>query len=127
MAGAASDNQFGVYVHIPFCAARCDYCDFATWTDRGHLIDTYVDACVADLEARRTEGHPPATSVFFGGGTPSLIAADQLVRMLYAIDRAPATEVTVASTSISSTARRARASTTGARRSRARSRSTSST
>ena len=38
----------GVYVHIPFCAARCDYCDFATWTDRAHLIDVYVDACVRD-------------------------------------------------------------------------------
>ena len=30
--------SFGVYVHVPFCAHRCDYCDFATWTDRGHLI-----------------------------------------------------------------------------------------
>ena len=38
--------SLGVYVHIPFCAGRCDYCDFATWTDRGHLIDEYVDACV---------------------------------------------------------------------------------
>ena len=35
----ASRMPFGVYVHIPFCAARCDYCDFATWTDRAHLID----------------------------------------------------------------------------------------
>ena len=42
--------MFGVYVHIPFCAHRCDYCDFATWTDRAHLVDAYVDACVADLE-----------------------------------------------------------------------------
>ena len=42
----------GVYVHIPFCAARCDYCDFATWTDRAHLVDAYVDACVRDLERR---------------------------------------------------------------------------
>ena len=40
--------SFGVYVHIPFCAHRCDYCDFATWTDRAHLIDDYVGACVAD-------------------------------------------------------------------------------
>ena len=41
-----------MYVHIPFCAARCDYCDFATWTDRAHLVDDYVDACVRDLERR---------------------------------------------------------------------------
>jgi putative oxygen-independent coproporphyrinogen III oxidase len=92
--------QFGVYVHIPFCAARCDYCDFATWTDRGHLIDAYVAACVTDLERRRAggyraDGHVAATSVFFGGGTPSLLTADQLARILDAIDRTEGAEVTV--------------------------------
>ena len=87
--------QFGVYVHIPFCAARCDYCDFATWTDRGHLVDAYVDACVTDIGRRRSETHPAATSVFFGGGTPSLLDAGQLVRILDAIDRTDDAEVTV--------------------------------
>ena len=84
--------MFGVYVHVPFCAHRCDYCDFATWTDRDHLIDAYVDACVTDLQRRE---YPPATSVFFGGGTPSLLPASSLVRILDAIDRAPDAEVTV--------------------------------
>src|SRR4051812_13921849 len=86
---------FGVYVHIPFCAARCDYCDFATWTDRGYLIDSYVDACVADIERRRAENNPPASSVFFGGGTPSLLDAPLLVRILDAIERRDDAEVTV--------------------------------
>ena len=85
-------DAFGVYVHIPFCAARCDYCDFATWTDRAHLIDEYVEACVRDITRR---GLPPATSVFFGGGTPSLLPADRLVRILDAIPRAAGAEVTV--------------------------------
>ena len=40
---AAPAAPFGVYVHIPFCASKCDYCAFATWTDRGHLIDRYLD------------------------------------------------------------------------------------
>ena len=80
-------SELGVYVHIPFCAHRCDYCDFATWTDRNHLVDVYVDACVTDVEQRRTESRPPATSVFFGGGTPSLLAAGQLMRILGAIER----------------------------------------
>jgi oxygen-independent coproporphyrinogen-3 oxidase len=81
---------------VPFCASRCDYCDFATWTDRGHLVDAYVDACVADLRRHGAgDGHPPATSVFFGGGTPSLLPAEQLVRILEAVPRAAGAEVTV--------------------------------
>ncbi len=93
---AAPKNEFGVYVHIPFCASRCDYCDFATWTDRAYLVDDYVDACVRDIGARRRRGDlPDATSVFFGGGTPSLLAAGALTSILDAIARAPGAEVTV--------------------------------
>ncbi len=89
-------RPFGVYVHIPFCERRCDYCDFATWTDREHLVEEYVDACVAEVEARYRDGaHPPASSVFFGGGTPSLLEAGLLVRILDAVPRAPDAEVTV--------------------------------
>jgi putative oxygen-independent coproporphyrinogen III oxidase len=84
---------FGVYVHIPFCADRCDYCDFATWTDRGHLVDEYVEACVADLR-RQTDGRRAATA-FFGGGTPSLIPARGLARIVDAIERDEGAEVTV--------------------------------
>jgi putative oxygen-independent coproporphyrinogen III oxidase len=90
----SSDARFGVYVHIPFCASRCDYCDFATWTDRDHLIERYVDACVTDLSRRRAE-LPAATSVFFGGGTPSLIPGRQLARIIDAITRTEDAEVTV--------------------------------
>ena len=86
--------SFGIYVHIPFCATRCDYCDFATWTDRDHLIDEYVGAMLTDLERRRGE-YPAATSVFFGGGTPSLLPAADLTRVLAAIDRTPDAEVSV--------------------------------
>ena len=87
---------FGVYVHIPFCATRCDYCDFATWTDRESLVDAYVDACVADVRRHVDSGTAaPATSVFFGGGTPSLLPPDRLVAILDAIPRAEEAEVTV--------------------------------
>ena len=97
-AGEASwaGEAFGVYVHVPFCAHRCDYCDFATWSDRAHLVDAYVEACLADLGRRRAEPDVrPATSVFFGGGTPSLLAAEHLARLLAAVERAPGAEVTV--------------------------------
>jgi oxygen-independent coproporphyrinogen-3 oxidase len=82
----------GVYVHVPFCAARCDYCDFATWTDRGHLVDAYVDACIRDLRQRALA---PVDTVFFGGGTPSLLPAHHLTAILDAIPRASGAEVTV--------------------------------
>ncbi|HMC40815.1 MAG TPA: radical SAM protein, partial [Acidimicrobiales bacterium] len=65
-------RSFGVYVHVPFCTSRCDYCAFATWTDRHHLAADYVEACVAEA-GRVLDAGRPATSVFFGGGTPSLL------------------------------------------------------
>jgi oxygen-independent coproporphyrinogen-3 oxidase len=91
-----TDRPFGVYVHIPFCRARCDYCAFATFTDRDHLMASYTDACVVELNrARAEEGMPPASSVFFGGGTPSRLPADLLVAILDAVPRRPGAEVTV--------------------------------
>jgi putative oxygen-independent coproporphyrinogen III oxidase len=86
---------FGVYLHVPFCAARCDYCSFATWTDRHHLIDAYLAACRADADRLVEGGMPPATSVFVGGGTPSLVAAEALVAVLDRVPRSPGCEVTV--------------------------------
>lgn len=86
---------FGVYVHVPFCAQRCDYCAFATWTDRHHLQQAYVDACRADLDRLVAQGLPLATSVFVGGGTPSVLRAETLVGLLTAIPRGADCEVTV--------------------------------
>ena len=65
-------DPFGVYVHIPFCARRCDYCAFATFTDRHHLQQQYLDALRADIERADL---PVATSVFVGGGTPTAVDA----------------------------------------------------
>lgn len=90
--GVVSISPFGVYVHIPFCAKRCDYCAFATWTDRGHLVDDYVEACVKEITDLDLA---PATTVFFGGGTPSLIPGASLMRILDAINRTRDAEVSV--------------------------------
>ena len=83
---------FGVYVHVPFCARRCDYCAFATWTDRRHLMGEYARACIEEVEGA---GLAPADSVFFGGGTPSLLGAGLLGDILAAVPRRPGAEVTV--------------------------------
>lgn len=88
-------QSFGVYVHVPFCAHRCDYCAFATYADRDHLMDEYVAAVIAEIEGSRGERLPAATSVFFGGGTPSRLAPEQLLAILNAIDRTEDAEVTV--------------------------------
>jgi putative oxygen-independent coproporphyrinogen III oxidase len=89
-------TAFGVYVHIPFCRERCDYCAFATYTDRDHLMERYADACVTEVSRRIEEGElVPATSIFFGGGTPSRLHPGTLVRILGAIPRAAGAEVTV--------------------------------
>jgi len=80
---------------VPFCRARCDYCAFATWTDRDHLIGDYVDACVAEVQvAISEEALPPASSIFFGGGTPSRLDGSQLGRILDALPVEPGCEVT---------------------------------
>jgi oxygen-independent coproporphyrinogen-3 oxidase len=95
-AGVNSPRPFGVYVHIPFCRFRCDYCAFATYTDRDHLMGAYAQACVSEIEQARSDGSlPPASSVFFGGGTPSRLPADLLVGILTAIPRRSGAEVTV--------------------------------
>jgi oxygen-independent coproporphyrinogen-3 oxidase len=88
-------TEFGVYVHVPFCRSRCDYCSFATWTDRGHLVDAYVDAVVADIDRAVSNGMPTADTVFFGGGTPTLIDPRHIARILDAVPRSAAAEVTV--------------------------------
>jgi len=86
---------FGVYVHIPFCASKCDYCAFATWTDRHHLTDAYLAALRTEIARAVDAGMPVATSVFVGGGTPSMVDADDLVAVLAAIPVAAGAEVTV--------------------------------
>lgn len=94
----SAEPGFGVYVHIPFCRHRCHYCDFNTYEGLDALFAPYVDALVTDIE--RWDGEPsPATSVFFGGGTPTLLAPEQLGRVLAAVTErtgiVPEAEITI--------------------------------
>ncbi|MGO9583498.1 MAG: radical SAM family heme chaperone HemW [Acidimicrobiales bacterium] len=92
---AAAGHGLGIYVHVPFCAHRCDYCAFATWTGIEHLSSAYVDACLMQLESAYAEGLGAAATVFFGGGTPSRLPGGELARLLGGIWRLEGAEVTV--------------------------------
>jgi oxygen-independent coproporphyrinogen III oxidase len=82
----------GLYVHIPFCSSRCSYCDFATGLYESELAERYVAALIEELKTSRHRGEPVDT-IYFGGGTPSLLAPSELDRILatvheqFAIDR----------------------------------------
>lgn len=71
------DNAaLGLYLHIPFCRHRCAYCDFNTYTTVGELMDDYVAAIRAEVRQVGALSERPAASVYFGGGTPSLLPAE---------------------------------------------------
>ena len=80
-------NGFGVYVHVPYCAHRCGYCDFNTYVDDTGAAASYADAAIAEirLAARVLKDPPPADTVFFGGGTPTLLPPADLARVMAAI------------------------------------------
>jgi oxygen-independent coproporphyrinogen-3 oxidase len=78
-------NPFGFYLHVPFCATRCGYCDFNTYTASelpGVSQSSYVDVALAELrlasEVLERGAVPPVQTIFVGGGTPSLLPAEQL-------------------------------------------------
>lgn len=85
----------GAYVHIPFCARRCDYCAFATWTDRHHLMTRYLAGVRTEIERAVENGMEPVDSIFVGGGTPSMVPPDELIGVLEAIPRTGDAEVTI--------------------------------
>ena len=88
--GVDPATPFGVYLHVPFCRVRCGYCDFNTYTAtelRGARQDQYADTLLREIDLSRAVlsaagGLRPASTVFFGGGTPTLLPAGDLARML---------------------------------------------
>jgi putative oxygen-independent coproporphyrinogen III oxidase len=103
----SAERNFGVYVHVPFCRVRCGYCDFNTYTSeelRGAKRADYASQAMAEMRLGRgvlATAHAaerPASTVFFGGGTPTLLPASDLAAMLAEVERtwglAPDAEVT---------------------------------
>jgi oxygen-independent coproporphyrinogen-3 oxidase len=80
-----------LYIHLPFCAHRCGYCDFVTVTNHDHLHGAYVDALLRELAAEHDGSR--VETIFLGGGTPTRTALPDLLRLLHALP--PAGELTV--------------------------------
>lgn len=74
----------GLYIHIPFCSSRCSYCDFATGLYQSELAERYVEALIQEIRSTTYAGRHVDT-IYFGGGTPSLLTPSQLERVLIAV------------------------------------------
>jgi oxygen-independent coproporphyrinogen-3 oxidase len=82
-----------LYVHLPFCAHRCGYCDFVTAVGREEQHAAYVDALLRELAEERHHLGGEVDTIFLGGGTPTFTALPELLRLLNQLP--PAREVTV--------------------------------
>lgn len=89
----------GLYLHIPFCQKRCDYCDFYTMAGRGDLFAPYTAALLHALDTAPLPRGSRVDTVYFGGGTPTMLGADRLCTVLEGIrqryDLAPDAEITL--------------------------------
>jgi oxygen-independent coproporphyrinogen-3 oxidase len=81
-------DPVSIYLHIPFCHKRCSYCDFNTYTGQEGLIPGYIKSLSNEIRliARKNVGRINIHTIFFGGGTPSLLSPDQISKILTTID-----------------------------------------
>ncbi|HVB63384.1 MAG TPA: radical SAM family heme chaperone HemW [Nitrolancea sp.] len=100
IAPSPPNAPFGIYLHIPFCGRICPYCDFNRYIHQEHLMPSYVDALIGEMDLTRAKHGPlRAETIFFGGGTPSLLEPAQVAQIIdglrqhFAID--PDAEVTL--------------------------------
>jgi oxygen-independent coproporphyrinogen-3 oxidase len=91
-------RRFQVYIHVPYCSRRCGYCDFNTYVARPAQRAAFKAVALAEMELAAAVPRPPAATVYFGGGTPTLLPAEDLGELLGGVRRlfglAPGAEVT---------------------------------
>ena len=79
-------NPVGLYLHVPFCVSKCNYCDFCSFPiGRCDWVDNYIDALLTDIQSYKDE-HICLDSIFIGGGTPSLLSTENFERIVHAVN-----------------------------------------
>lgn len=79
-----ANNNLGIYIHVPFCRSKCPYCDFYSLTDERY-VENYVDAVCRELEIWGKKTDKTVDTIYFGGGTPSVLPTDSILKILGAI------------------------------------------
>ena len=85
-------NIDGIYIHIPFCNKRCYYCDFHVFINMNDKIEKYVDYLIKEIELYPKYKY---NTIYFGGGTPSLLNENQIIRILSILDKTDDAEITL--------------------------------
>ncbi len=90
------NNEIGIYVHIPFCKKKCDYCDFISYCNKDNLIKDYVEALKIEIQSQNIK--PEITTIYIGGGTPSYIDSKYIIEIIGKIKEkkvSPNAEITI--------------------------------
>ena len=75
-------KKVGIYIHIPFCIKKCDYCDFISYCDKNNLIKEYIKKLKEEIECKLDNTEYEVKTIYIGGGTPSSIDSKYIVEIL---------------------------------------------
>ena len=78
-------KEIGLYIHIPFCAHKCDYCDFVSFSNKEDIIDKYINKLLEEIKQENLEQYKIRT-IYIGGGTPSFIPSKYITEVLKSIN-----------------------------------------
>lgn len=87
-------KQIGLYIHIPFCMHKCDYCDFVSFAKKDEYIEPYIQQVIKEIKQEKLEQYR-ITTIYIGGGTPSFIPSKYIKKILDLVDKRYAKEITI--------------------------------
>lgn len=80
-------KELGIYIHIPFCIQKCYYCDFISYANKEEKIEAYIQALKKEIEEESKQKEGEVTTIYFGGGTPSLLKSNHIQEVIETIRR----------------------------------------